>query len=297
MKVCTVVVSYNFEKWLHICLSSLKDSSVKNTIFVIDNDSSDKTCEIITNDYPEVIVRKNKTNMGFGRANNIGMRYALDNNFDYIFLLNQDAWVEPDTIEKLIGAATENPEFGIVSPIHLNGSGEKIDFGFSEYTNLKSKEEALNLPDTITTCNFINAAAWLIPVPVLKEVGGFAPIFPHYGEDLNYSQRLRSKQFKIGFVKDAYVYHDREFRKIDRKKFLYTEYIYFLSEAVNPLYTLPKAFAYSVLAAKKKALTAFFSGKFHDFVEYTKIVFRIMRKTNRMLETRKMSKNQVSPFL
>lgn len=297
MKVCTIIVSYNFEKWLHTCLLSLRNSSIISTVLVIDNASSDKTCDIISKEFPEVILLRNQKNLGFGKANNIGMRYALDNNFDYIFLLNQDAWVEPDTIEKLIKASTENPEFGIISPIHLNGTGEKLDFGFSDYSGLRSKEDTANLPNKITSCKFINAAMWFIPISVVKKVGGFAPIFPHYGEDVNYGQRVRNEQYKIGFVKDAFAYHDREFRVIDRKKFFYSEFIYFLTEAVNPLHSPMKAFAYSVLAAKKKSLTSLFSGKFNDFIKYIIIALQILGKTWSIKETRKTSKNQDTPFL
>ncbi|MGI6047871.1 MAG: glycosyltransferase family 2 protein [Petrimonas sp.] len=297
MKVCTIVVSYNFEKWLHTCLSSLRNSALKSTVLVIDNASSDNTCKIITDNYPEVVLLQNHENLGFGKANNIGMRYALDNNFDYVFLLNQDAWVEPDTIEKLIEASYKNPEFGIISPIHLSGSGEKFDFGFSNYTGLKSKEDAMNLSETITSCNFINAAAWLIPVSVVKKTGGFAPIFPHYGEDVNYSQRVKNQKLKIGFVKNTFAYHDREFRVINREKFFYSEYIYFLTEAVNPLYSPLKAFAYSVPAAMKKSLISLFSGKFNDSLRYVKIAFQITGKARSIRETRKVSKSQNGPFL
>lgn len=290
MKVCTIIVSYNFEKWLHACLSSLRNSSVKTTILVVDNNSEDKTCEIIIKEYPEVILLQNKENLGFGRANNIGLRYALENGFKSVFLLNQDAWVEENTLEKLVAASTNNPEFGIISPIHLNGAGEKTDFGFSEYTGVKSRNDAENVKADVTSSTFINAATWLIPASIVKKTGGFAPLFPHYGEDVNYSQRVREQGLKIGFVKDAFVYHDREFRTVDRKKFFYSEYIYFLTEAANPLYSPFRAFAYSVLAAKKKSLISLFSGKFNDSVKYAKIAFQIFSKVVSINETRKISK-------
>lgn len=290
MKVCTIIVSYNFENWVHTCLVSLRNSSVKTTVLVIDNNSKDRTCEIIINEYPEVILMQNKENLGFGRANNIGFRYALERGFDYVFLLNQDAWVEENTLEKLIETSKNNPEFGIISPIHLNGTGEKTDFGFSEYTGVKSREDAKNVQAHLTPCSFINAAAWLIPASVVKKTGGFAPLFPHYGEDVNYSQRVRKQGLNIGFVKDAFVYHDRESRVIGREKFFYSEYIYFLTEAANPLYTPLKAFAYSVPAAKKKSLISLFSGKFNDFLNYVTIAFRIFSKVVPVNETRRNAK-------
>lgn len=287
MKVCTIIVSYNFEKWIDTCLSSLEKSSVETEIIVIDNASSDKTCEIIRERYPKVILVENRENLGFGRANNIGFRYAIDNKFDYVLLLNQDARVEQDTIEKLIDASVNNHDFGIISPVHLNGTGNKLDFGFSTYTGLKTKQELSKLPEYPVSCNFINAAIWLIPISAIKKVGEFAPIFPHYGEDVNYCQRIKRKGFKIGFVPNAFAYHDREKRETDASKFFYMEYIYFLTEAVNPLHTPAKSFVYSVMAAEKKAFVSFFSGKLKHFVNYQKVAFKLLQKSKSIIETQK----------
>ena len=287
MKVCTIIVSYNFEKWIDVCLSSLETSSVETEIIVVDNASSDKTCEIIRERYPKVTIIENRENLGFGRANNIGFKYTIENNFDYVLLLNQDAWVDQDTIEKLIDASVNNPNFGIISPVHLNGTGENLDFGFSTYTGLKTKQEISNIPESPVSCDFINAAIWLIPISVIKKVGEFAPIFPHYGEDVNYYQRIKYKGFKTGFVTNAFAYHDREKRETDASKFFYMEYIYFLTEAVNPLYTPAKSFAYSVMAAEKKAFISLFSGKLSRFVNYQKVAFKLLQKSKAIIETRK----------
>lgn len=297
MKICTIIVSYNFEKWLQACLSSLKNSSMASAVVVVDNASSDNTCAIIERDYPDVVLFRNPKNLGFGKANNMGMKYAIENGFDYVFLLNQDAWIERQTLEKLVSASRKNPAFGIISPIHLNGSGDKLDFGFSTYTGLKTVEDAKKLPEEITPVPFINAAMWLIPAQVLKDVGGFAPIFPHYGEDVNYCQRVRHKNYKIGFAANAFGCHDREYRKTSRQKFFYSEYIYFLTETVNPFHSPSKAFAYSVLAAKKKSLISLFSGKFNNFLRYIAIAFRLPLKVKDICETRKITARKGAHFL
>lgn len=290
MKVCTIIVSYNFEKWIDNCISSLDKSSVESEVLVIDNASSDNTCEIISERYPKVTLIENSKNLGFGKANNIGFRYAIENNFDYVLLLNQDAWVEQDTIEKLIDTSVNNPNIGILSPVHLNGTGDKLDFGFSTYTGFKTKQDVLKLPESSVTCNFINAAIWLIPISVIKEVGGFAPVFPHYGEDVNYCQRIKKKGFEIGFLPHAFAYHDREKRETDTSKFFYMEYIYFLTEAVNPLYSSAKSFAYSVMAAEKKSFVSLFSGEFKSFVNYQKVALKLLKKSKVIRETRKSTK-------
>lgn len=297
MKVCTIIVSYNFEKWIQLCLNSLYSSSVATEIVVIDNASTDNTCNIIADRYPSVVLIQNQDNLGFGKANNIGFKYAIERGCDYVFLINQDAWIEPDTLQKLIDASESNPDFGIISPIHLNGAGDKLDFGFATYSSLSSLAEAQAIDDEITECKFINAAMWLMPIAALKKVGGFAPIFPHYGEDVDYAHRVRYHNYKVGFVRGAYGYHDREFREVSRHKYFHTEYLYFLTEATNVNYTPLKAFAYSYMASIKKSLVCLFSGKLSDSLKYISISFRLLLKFPEAMTTRNSSAKHGGAFL
>jgi len=156
--------------------------------------------------------------LGFGQANNLGMSYALKQGADYVFLLNQDAYLEKDTIEKLVEVHKKIDNFGILSPIHLNGTGTRLDRNFSHYLNYAGNKEffsdyVLNKSiKTIYTVPFVNAAGWLISRECLETVGGFDPLFFHYGEDDNYCQRLNFHGFKIGVVPAARLLHDRENR-------------------------------------------------------------------------------------
>lgn len=284
--VCVIIVSYNFEPWIHKCIPSVQSSTLSVTVLVIDNNSADSTCETIKSEYPDVVLIENKQNLGFGKANNIGIKYAIEKGFEYVFLLNQDAWIEKDTLERLVIAAKSNRCYAIISPVHLNGRGSSADYGFSDYTGIKNREEALHLPSEIVEYSFINAAMWLIPVSILKDAGGFAPIFTHYGEDRNFVLRVQKLGYKIGIVRSAFGYHDREARTLSRTQYFYSEYVYFLTEAVNPTYSYFKAFAYSLLAALKKAVLALFSGKYADFKEYISIIFRLIGKSSAICRTR-----------
>lgn len=297
MKVCTIIVSYNFEKWIQPCLDSLRSSSVATEILVIDNASTDNTCNIIREKYSEVILIENTDNLGFGKANNIGLRYAIDNGFEYVFLLNQDAWIDNNMLKYLLNASQSNPDYGIVSPIHLNGDGDKLDFGFSTYTSLNTKADAELVSNEITECRFINAAMWLIPISILKRVGGFAPIFPHYGEDVDYTHRVKYYNYKVGFVRGAYACHDREFREVNRIKYFYTEYVYFITEAVNVEYSFIKGFGYSVLAAIKKSLLSMLSGKMSDSFKYISISFKLLVKLPAIISIRNNSKRNIGAYL
>lgn len=218
-KVFVVVVTYNGAKWVDYCFGSLSKSSIPIETVVVDNGSEDDTVEKIRSSYPSVHVIESHSNLGFGKGNNRGIEYALSNGAEYVFLLNQDAKIEPDTIEKLVQKQSENPEIGVLSPIHLNGDGSDLDFKFCKFHMRPDKCEGLigdiyldRDTDKIYGAKTLNAAAWLISKPCLKKVGGFHPLFDHYGEDDNYLQRVFYSGFNVGIYPETVIYHDRDDR-------------------------------------------------------------------------------------
>lgn len=214
MKICVIVVTYNGVRWIEKCFNSLINSDVPLDVLAIDNASTDGTPEIIRKLYPKIQLIETGQNLGFGKANNIGFIQAKKNNADYVFLLNQDAWIEPDTIVKLIEISQQRPEFGILSPLHMNGTGSALDLNFADYINpekcpnLISDAFVKNIGD-IYESKYVNAAAWLLTNNCVNKVGGFDPIFPHYGEDDDYLNRTGFHKLKIGIVPHAKIYHDR----------------------------------------------------------------------------------------
>lgn len=219
--VIIIIVTYNSMQWLPKCLESTKPYPV----IIVDNNSQDNTVEFIETEHPEVSLFKQEKNLGFGQANNIGISHALIQGAEYVFLLNQDAYLEPESIERLIAVHQKNPEYGILSPIHLNGLGNLLDENFSDYLSYRNNKNFFSdfvlgkSKKQIYKVSFVNAAGWLISRTCLKKVGGFDPIFFHYGEDDNYCQRVRYHNLKIGVVPDAFLRHDREERKsLDSQK-------------------------------------------------------------------------------
>lgn len=214
-RVFAIIVTYNGMEWIEECIQSLLDSTLKTSIIVVDNNSCDNTVSFIKEKYNEdVFLIESKENLGFGKGNNLGLSYALQNGADYFFLLNQDAFIEKNTLEKLVEVANNNPEFGIISPIHLNGNSSALDEMFlyyiksaycknfiSDFVLNKPKQSIYNLP-------MINAAAWLLPKKTLETVGGFDPMFFLYGEDDNYCQRVRFHNLKIGITPLTRIRHD-----------------------------------------------------------------------------------------
>lgn len=240
MKLLVVIVTYNAMQWAERCFNSLRSSSVRPDVFVVDNGSTDGTQAYIQQNYPEVLFQQSKKNLGFGKANNIGLQYALDNNYDYVYLLNQDAWILSDTFEKLIKISQKHPEYGIISPFQMNADMKHIDVNFiKNVCSWKSNSSIFNdlynqTLDDIYAVSSVMAAHWLITSDCLKKVGGFSPSFPHYGEDDNYLERAKFYDFKIGIVPSLRVVHDRGWRIDPPEKRIYMGYISSIKSLSSP---------------------------------------------------------------
>lgn len=209
MKVLVIIVTYNGMRWVERCFGSLPRSEMPVDAIVIDNGSTDGTPQWISEHYPDVKVIVNEKNTGFGAANNIGMRHALENGYDYVYLLNQDAWLLPDTIGKLVAVAQSAPDYGILSPIQMNDGMEEMNGLFKNRvvpSRVVRREDLWEVP-------FVMAAHWLVSRRAMEEAGLFSPLFHVYGEDDNYCARILYHGMRIGVVPGAVAVHDIGDRK------------------------------------------------------------------------------------
>ncbi|PCH53538.1 MAG: family 2 glycosyl transferase [Flavobacteriaceae bacterium] len=284
MKVSVIIVTYNPMVWIQKCLSSLVESSSNCEIIVVDNNSNDGSNDFIKRKYPEITLVENDKNLGFGKANNLGIEIAYLNNSDYYFLLNQDAWVEFKTLEELIEIHKIQPEFDLLSPIHLNGRGNELDYNFSTFISpIKCKGFVSDMIlqkelKRVYEVFFVNAAGWLLTKKCIEKVGGFNASFYHYGEDLNYVERLHYHELKLGIVPKAKMYHDRQDRKVN--DFLIKEEIIFerniIRELSRPNFFKDKFYFFKMLM--KRTLITLFSFESFQFgllLKLYKVYFKI----------------------
>lgn len=214
-EVFVIIVTFNGAKWVDLCFSSLRRSTIPLQTIVIDNGSTDDTLALIDAGYPEVHILRTGKNLGFGKANNLGMEMAYQHGAEYVFLLNQDAWIEPYAIDLLVAGHRKYSAYGVISPMHMNGAGDELEYGFSNFV-APNKCEGLysdiyfGKVKDVYDVPFVNAAAWLVTRECLKNIGGFNPSFFHYGEDDNYTDRLRYHGIKVGVLPAARISHDRE---------------------------------------------------------------------------------------
>jgi GT2 family glycosyltransferase len=227
-KIAVVIVTFNGEIWIKKNLISLFKSNYPIDIIIVDNASKDETINIIK-EFSAVELIQNKNNLGFGKANNIGIDLALKKGADAIFLLNQDTWIFENTISNLAEVLFENSNLGIISPLHFSAEESILDENFNTYYNRFNKEEDSEL---LRIVPFVNAAAWLVSKECLSKTGYFDPIFNHYGEDRNYCERVKYHGFKIGVAKKAAICHDRIVKLNSNKIELQSKYLV-LNEMIN----------------------------------------------------------------
>lgn len=282
-----IIVTYNAMPWLHKCIGSVLHSAAPADIMVIDNGSTDDTVATLRRDYPQVMLFDNHANLGFGRANNIGMNYALRHGYRAVLLLNQDAWIDPDVIGRMADALQRHPDLGIVSPIHLTGSGDKVEHGFSVYSGVSDPRQPS--ADDVVCVPFIDAAIWYMPVSALSHVGLFAPLFYHYGEDKDMANRMRYHHYRIGFVPGVYGYHDREHRRVTWAGYMRAEEVYHLSEYANINYSDHRAMAMGLLAVVKKALLEALRCHWHHCADYIRLWQKLRKQAADIMVTRKQA--------
>lgn len=233
MKIYIILVTCNGAKWIRKCVETALRSDCTIELVVVDNNSTDDTLEIIRSlRATNIKIFETGENLGFGKANNYGIEYALKEGAEYIYLLNQDAYLEPNTLSSLITCHKNDNNLGVLSPMQYNGDGTKLDLNFEKLSFDKSVNDDKN-PDVLIT-DFVMAAHWLIPVDIIKTVGIFNPVFKHYGEDADYVNRVRYFGHKIAIIKNAIGYHDRESRKVTAEKEIKIGYMSYLAVLIDP---------------------------------------------------------------
>ncbi len=296
-RVLVVIITFNAKKWISRCLSSIRNSSLEVQTFVIDNGSTDGTQEYILSHFPNVEFIQSKENLGFGRANNIGFQKALDEGYDYAYLLNQDAWLMPDTIEKLIDIQKNHPEYGVLSPMQLQANMKHFDHNFL-YNVIRTAQCGMNIFEEdlyfnslsdVYEVNFVMAAHWLISRKCIETIGGFSPTFPHYGEDDNYLQRCQYWGMKVGVVPSAKAVHDRENREYSEERHQYIiRYIEALKRASQPKDSIHI----------NKYIKAYIRGGIFSHDKYLrKYAYRLLKERQQIVKNREISMTQRTAFL
>ena len=216
--VSVVVVTYDAMPWIERCLDSVRGYDV----IVVDHGSTDGTLPLVRERFPEARVIEQE-NRGMGSGNNAGMRVAQGR---FAFLLNSDAWVVGDAVERLRAHLDSHPRVAVAGPRLTNpdGSLQRSVRGFptlwrlaTEYFYLRKlgrRTQLLNgfygggfRYDRTGEVETLYGAALLVRREAADEVGLFDEDFFMFSEETDWTYRFRQAGWAVAFVADAEVVH------------------------------------------------------------------------------------------
>jgi GT2 family glycosyltransferase len=220
-----VIVSWNARDYLAQCLESLfADPSNKALeVIVVDNASTDGSPEMVAERFGHVRLIRNERNLGFARANNIGIREATGR---YVALINSDVRVLPGCLAKLVAYCESHLAVGMAGPRITGGDGklQRSCRGFPSLWNMFSRALALDaifpkaklfggylMPfwahDTLRPVDILSGCFWLGRRQAMEEVGLLDESFFMYGEDMDWCKRFWSAGWELVFIPEAEAIH------------------------------------------------------------------------------------------
>lgn len=210
--VTIVVVNWNGRAYLEKCLGSLcAQTYPAREIVLVDNGSTDGSIEFVREQFPEVQIVALPYNAGFAAGNNYAMRAARG---EYVALLNNDAYAEPDWLARMIEVAEQHPEAGLFAckllyahdPRLINAAGLALDWaGFCwewQGGTVDDPQERV-----VEECFGPSGAAALYRRAMLDEIGLFDEDFFAYAEDADLSWRALRAGWHSLYVPQARAYH------------------------------------------------------------------------------------------
>ena len=226
MELSVIIVNFNAGEYLRKCLNSVITAAEKidHEVFVVDNNSSDGSVEMIGNEFPSVKLIPNKINSGFSAANNQAIRQSTG---QFVLILNPDTIVESDTFSKCIEFMNNHPDAGAIGINMSDGEGNYLPeskrafpslsaafFKISGWAYLFPKSKLLNryyLPQVdyneTSPTEVISGAFMFIRRKALDSSGLFDEDFFMYGEDIDLSYRLIHTGYKNYYFAESQIVH------------------------------------------------------------------------------------------
>lgn len=226
MKLSIIIISYNARDLLNQCLISVQNSvkEIENEIIVIDNNSKDKSRDLLANSFKEIKTLFLEENLGFAKACNRGFNISSG---EYVLFLNPDAIVSPDCFQKCISFFENTADAGAIGVKMVDKNGKFLKeskrtypsainsffklFGFAKLfpaSGIFAKYYAGHLPENeINATDVLSGAFLMIRKKVLEIVGGFDEAFFMYGEDIDLSYRITNAGYKNYYLGTVTITH------------------------------------------------------------------------------------------
>jgi GT2 family glycosyltransferase len=214
-RVITVILNTNRRDDTLACLASLRRSDYQNLhILVLDNASTDGSVEAIQSLFPEVQVIPLQANLGYAGNNNVGILNAMQQNADWLFVLNEDTVLAPECLSRLVAAGEANPKSGMVGPLvyHfdeptvIQSAGGRLDAHWQS-RHIGQNELDQGQFDAPYAVDWLSGCALLIRRQVIDEVGALDERFFYYWEETEWCYRARVGGWEIMTIPQAKLWH------------------------------------------------------------------------------------------
>jgi GT2 family glycosyltransferase len=248
----TAIVILNWNGWQDTieCLHSLLEMNTQNfCVFIIDNNSSDESIKRISSFISEYhlqsrfFVFPQPENLGFAKGSNVGIKYALKNDFEFIWLLNNDTIVEKNTLDELLLFFYNYSAYSITTPCInyysdrnkiWNCGGKISQLGYRKYF-FAEKQESILPNKKYVTITFVTNCASFFRKSYFENNGLLTEKFFFGEEDFEMCLRAKKDKIKISCVLTTKIYHkvSKSITKISSSDHLGKSYIHYLNRFVN----------------------------------------------------------------
>lgn len=240
------IVLLNWNGWSDTlnCIDSILKSDYPNfKIEIVDNASTDDSVQRFREVRPEIRLTINEKNLGFGGGCNIGIRHGLDQNADYIWLLNNDTLIDKRALSALVELADSDSKIGATGSVLYHAGVEPPciqAWGGGQVNLWTGKVRHYTGPASISNSDYLTGASILLKAGAIKDVTGFDESFFMYWEDVDLCFQLRKKGWELKVAENSQIWH-KESASLGKTNPLLARYFaassvrFFRKHAVLPL--------------------------------------------------------------
>lgn len=279
-RLAVILVNWNGSDDTLNCLESIRSSTYQDYfVIVVDNGSrADQVAKLKQRKLGFELIETGE-NLGYTGGNNKGIEYALDRNADYVFLLNNDTYIAPNTLQNIMQAADMDKQMGILSPKILFHPARHIIWSAGAILNQKFlmgyslgyKVEDKGQFDQACDIDYVTGCAMLIQSKVLREVGMLSDDYFAVCEDIDYCLRVANAGYRIRYEPSASVWHIESASSggSDAPQYVYYQtrnYLLFHKRWAKGLHQLIMSQSYFLAYASKRGFMFVLQGKWKSLL-------------------------------
>jgi GT2 family glycosyltransferase len=217
VKISVIIVSFKGKADTLACLESLESLDYPNyNVIVVDQDSNDGVLEVVKTRFPTVICLANPTNNGFAGGNNLGIKHALDEGAEAIFLLNNDTVVDAHLLSAVVEKAESDSKIGLVGPTMFYFDNPTVVWSLGGWLNHRAdatqigdglSEAAAALQFETRPPDYFVGCGLYIKRAVLEEIGLLPEEYFLYYEETDFCLRARQAGWQLAYAPAGKLWH------------------------------------------------------------------------------------------